>query len=107
MFVGYQHAALASSWASRRNGAGEQPADEKETACETSGVSHRCNLACTVGVAAFSQRGQPIAGKASNAEVDVAAIKQWIERYCATVAAGDFEGYRAFWTEDVVATRSV
>ena len=37
-----------------------------------------------------------------NDQADVAAIKQWIDRYCATVTAGDFEAYRDFWTEDVV-----
>lgn len=40
--------------------------------------------------------------KASDTAEDVRAIGQWIERYCATVTAGDFEGYRAFWTDDVV-----
>ncbi len=33
---------------------------------------------------------------------DVKQIQAWIERYCATVTAGDFDGYRDFWTEDVV-----
>ena len=35
-------------------------------------------------------------------KADVEEIKAWLERYCATVTAGDFDGYRAFWTEDVV-----
>jgi len=35
-------------------------------------------------------------------QADVAAIKKWIDRYCATVTAGDFDAYRTFWTEDVV-----
>ena len=35
-------------------------------------------------------------------KADVAAIKKWIDRYCATVTAGDFDAYRTFWTEDVV-----
>ena len=52
--------------------------------------------------AAFGQQPQQIAEKASNTKADVEAIKKWIDRYCATVTAGDFEGYRAFWTEDVV-----
>jgi ketosteroid isomerase-like protein len=38
----------------------------------------------------------------TGAEADVKEIQAWIERYCATVTAGDFDGYRDFWTEDVV-----
>ncbi|MFH1266537.1 MAG: nuclear transport factor 2 family protein [Planctomycetota bacterium] len=45
---------------------------------------------------------QQIGAEAPNAEADVEAIKQWVARYCATVIAGDFDGYRAFWTDDVV-----
>lgn len=59
-------------------------------------------LLLSLAFAAFSPPPQPIAEKASNTEADVEAIKEWIRRYCATVTAGDFEGYRAFWTEDVV-----
>jgi ketosteroid isomerase-like protein len=39
---------------------------------------------------------------ATTNEADVKQIRMWIERYCATVTAGDFDGYRDFWTEDVV-----
>jgi len=35
-------------------------------------------------------------------EDDVKQIKAWVDRYCATVTAGDFETYRTFWSEDVV-----
>ena len=35
-------------------------------------------------------------------EADVASIKKWIDRYCATVTEGNFDAYRTFWTEDVV-----
>jgi ketosteroid isomerase-like protein len=52
--------------------------------------------------AAFGQQPQQTAEKAPNTQADVEAIKEWIDRYCATVTAGDFEAYRAFWTEDVV-----
>jgi uncharacterized protein (TIGR02246 family) len=56
----------------------------------------------SLAFAAFSQPPQQSAKRASNTEADVEAIKQWIRRYCATVTAGDFEAYRAFWTDDVV-----
>ena len=52
--------------------------------------------------AAFSQPPQQITEKQPNTKADVEAIKKWIDRYCATVTAGDFEAYRAFWTKDVV-----
>lgn len=55
-----------------------------------------------LGFAAVSQPPQQIAEKAPNSEADIEAIKEWISRYCITVTAGDFEAYRAFWTEDVV-----
>ena len=42
----------------------------------------------------------PVAPKPT--EADVQEIRAWIERYCATLTAGDFDGYRDFWTEDVV-----
>jgi len=48
------------------------------------------------------QGPQPVVEPASNTQADVEALKEWIDRYCATVTAGDLEGYRAFWTEDVV-----
>ncbi len=38
----------------------------------------------------------------SNTEADVRELRAWVERYCATVTAGDFDAYRAFWTDDVV-----
>lgn len=38
----------------------------------------------------------------TNAQADVEALKEWIDRYCDTVTAGDLEGYRTFWTDDVV-----
>ncbi len=56
----------------------------------------------SLGFAAFGQQPQQIAQKASDTEADVQAIKKWIDRYCATVTAGDIEAYRTFWTEDVV-----
>ena len=59
-------------------------------------------LLVPLAFAAFSQQPQQIAEKPPNTEADVAAIKRWIDRYCATVTAGDFDAYRAFWTEDVV-----
>jgi uncharacterized protein (TIGR02246 family) len=59
-------------------------------------------LLLSLAFAAFSQPPQQSAEKPSNTEADVEAIKQWIRRYCATVTAGDFEAYRAFWTDDVV-----
>jgi uncharacterized protein (TIGR02246 family) len=37
-----------------------------------------------------------------NTEEDVREFRAWLERYCATVTAGDFDAYRAFWTDDVV-----
>lgn len=55
-----------------------------------------------LALAAFGQQPQEIAKNASNDEADVKGIKKWIDRYCATVTAGDFEAYRAFWTEDVL-----
>jgi ketosteroid isomerase-like protein len=42
------------------------------------------------------------AEKTSNNESDVRAIREWINHYCACVTSGDFQGYRAFWTDDVV-----
>ena len=50
----------------------------------------------------MSQQPQQTAKKAPNTKAGVEAIKKWIDRYCATVTAGDFDAYRAFWTEDVV-----
>lgn len=58
--------------------------------------------------AACAPRAQPPQGSQSSAAegphtgADVEALTEWIDRYCATVIAGDFEGYRTFWTEDVV-----
>ena len=49
-----------------------------------------------------SSRSEPIASKGSNTKADAEALKKWIDRYCATVTAGDLDGYRNFWTEDVV-----
>jgi uncharacterized protein (TIGR02246 family) len=48
------------------------------------------------------QPSQPIGEGEPNTQADVEAIRQWIDRYCATVTAGDFDGYRAFWSDDVV-----
>ena len=35
-------------------------------------------------------------------KADEDAIKAWFDKYVATVKAGDIDGYRAFWSEDVV-----
>ena len=48
------------------------------------------------------QHSQPIGEEEPNTQADVEAIKEWVDRYCATVTAGDFDGYRTFWSEDVV-----
>ena len=48
------------------------------------------------------QQSQQIAEEAPNTKADVEAIKEWIDRYCATVTAGDLDSYRTFWSEDVV-----
>ena len=45
---------------------------------------------------------EPAAQAASDAESDVQAIRAWLDRYCATVTAGDLEGYRDFWTDDCI-----
>ena len=35
-------------------------------------------------------------------DTELMEIQAWIEQYCATVTAGDFEGYRQFWADDVI-----
>ena len=55
-----------------------------------------------LAVAACSQQPRQVAEEAPNAEADIEAIKEWFDRYCATVTAGDLDGYRDFWSEDVV-----
>lgn len=40
--------------------------------------------------------------KPDTTEADIAALKDWIDGYCAAVGAGDFDTYRTLWTEDVV-----
>jgi uncharacterized protein (TIGR02246 family) len=59
-------------------------------------------LLVIVAWAAYIQSPSPSADAAPHAQSDVQAIQAWLDRYCATVTAGDLEGYRAFWTEDVV-----
>jgi ketosteroid isomerase-like protein len=58
-----------------------------------------------LSAAAFAVPG-PAPDQAVDAQVghDVAVqeLTAWVERYCQTVTAGDFEGYRAFWTDDVI-----
>jgi uncharacterized protein (TIGR02246 family) len=59
-------------------------------------------LLIPLAFAVSGQSAQQITKKGSSTESDVEAIKDWIQRYCAAVTEGDFEGYRTFWTEDVV-----
>lgn len=72
-------------------------------------MNYRSQLCLLIGIALVAwafvapRRWCPQAAQAGpKAEADVHRIKAWIERYCETVTAGDFDGYRAFWTEDVV-----
>ena len=68
--------------------------------CQTNPIALALLALCAF--VAFSQLAELSAERPANTEEDVAAIRQWIDRYCATVTAGDFEAYRAFWTDDVV-----
>ncbi|MCU0962594.1 MAG: DUF4440 domain-containing protein [Pirellulaceae bacterium] len=44
----------------------------------------------------------PTAHAGPQTQTDEQEIRAWLDRYCATVTAGDFAGYRHFWTDDVV-----
>ena len=59
-------------------------------------------LLVPVAYSAFSKPAEKTAARSPNAEADIEAIRKWIARYCDAVTDGDFEGYRAFWTDDVV-----
>lgn len=61
-------------------------------------------MVCLVALAfaACTQQPQEIAEETPNTEADVEAIKAWFDRYAATVKAGDIDGYRAYWSEDVM-----
>jgi len=40
--------------------------------------------------------------KPDTTAADIAALRDWIDSYCAAVTAGDFDAYRTLWTDDVV-----
>jgi uncharacterized protein (TIGR02246 family) len=65
------------------------------------GIASLALIACSQQ-AKQAEPAQKVSKAASNSKADVEALKKWIDRYCATVTAGDLDGYRKFWTEDVV-----
>ena len=68
------------------------------------------NLLVVLGLApvlfaAWSQQSSPpgrIATEGPHTEADVKAIQEYFQGYVAAAKAGDLDGYRKFWTDDVV-----